>query len=168
VAPADECLRLLMSRREVREYLPRPVPEELVMEVLEAGRVAGSAKNRQPWSFILVRDPERLAELSRFGQSAQHLARAAFGVVIVRSDEYFQDPFDAGRAAQNMMLAAHMLGLGSCPISLHNQEGARRFLGVPEGYVVQVCIAFGFAAPRAPRGKLLRRPLEELLHFERW
>jgi nitroreductase len=167
-ASGERCLSLLLSRREVREYEPRPVPEPIVERILEAGRMAGSAKNRQPWAFILIRERQRLVELAAFGQSAQHLKQAAFAVVIARRDEYLQDPFDAGRAAQNMMLAAHFLGLGSCPATLHDQEGARRFLGVPEHYVIQVCIAFGYPVPKKRMGRVVRRPLQELLHIERW
>jgi nitroreductase len=163
-----DALHCIYSRRETREYLDREVPEDVVWRIVEAGRLAGSAKNRQPWDFILIRSRERLRELARYGQSTRHLPSAAFAIVIVRRDEYFQDPFDAGRAAQNMMLAAHALGVGSCPITLHDQVGAKRYLGVPEDRVIQVCIAFGYPAPRKRRGKVLRRPVEEILHLERW
>jgi nitroreductase len=93
-----EPYRMLLSKRETRLYLDKPVPDEVVFKVLEAGRLAGSAKNRQPWEFILVRDRERLAGLSKYGHFASHLPNAAFAVVIVVPDKYVQDRFDAGRA----------------------------------------------------------------------
>jgi nitroreductase len=163
-----DALECIKGRRETREFLDRPVPEEVVRQVLEAGRLAGSAKNRQPWDFILIQDRERLHQLSRFGDYATHLAEAAFAVVIARRDEYQQDAFDTGRAAQNMLLAAHALGLGGCPITLHKGEEARRFLGVPEDRVIQVCLAFGYPRPVVRRGRVRRRPLEDVVHLERW
>jgi nitroreductase len=146
--------------RETRLYLDKPVPDEVAFRVLEAGRPAGSAKNRQRWEFILVRDRERLEKLSRYGQFASHLPNASFAVVIVVSDKYIQDRSDAGRAEQNMMLAAHFLGVGSCPITFHDEEGAKAFLKIPKELRIAVCIAFGYSAEGRPRGcsgKRLRR-----------
>ena len=163
-----DALRCIYSKREVREYEDREIPEDVVLKILEAGRLAGSAKNRQPWDFILIRDRERLRELAKFGSHAEHLAKAGFAVVITVRGEYFQDPFDAGRAAQNMMLAAHALGVGSCPVTLHDEEGARKYLEIPQDRRIQVCIAFGYPRETRRRGRVRRKPLEEILHRERW
>jgi nitroreductase len=163
-----EPYRMLLSKRETRLYLDKPVPDEVVFKVLEAGRLAGSAKNRQPWEFILVRDRERLAGLSKYGHFASHLPNAAFAVVIVVPDKYVQDRFDAGRAAQNMMLAAHFLGVGSCPITLHDEEGAKAFLKIPKEFRIAVCIAFGYSAEGRPKGRVVRKTLEDILHLEEY
>ncbi|HIQ29948.1 MAG TPA: nitroreductase [Candidatus Caldiarchaeum subterraneum] len=163
-----DALKCIYSKREVRDFLDKEVPEDVIIRILEAGRLAGSAKNRQPWDFILVKDRQRLRELSRFGNHAEHVKKASFAVVITVRGDYFQDPFDAGRAAQNMMLAAHTLGVGSCPVTLHDEEGARSFLEVPEDRRIQVCIAFGYPRGVERRGKVRRKPLEEVLHRERW
>ncbi|MEM4288124.1 MAG: nitroreductase family protein [Candidatus Caldarchaeum sp.] len=84
----DSLLRCILSRRETRLYADKPVPEDVMLKILEPGRLAGSAKNRQPWQFILLRSRENLEGLSRFGDFAAHLANAAFAVVILVSDEY--------------------------------------------------------------------------------
>ncbi len=159
---------MLLAKRETRLYLDKPVPDEVVFKVLEAGRLAGSAKNRQPWEFILVRDRQRLAELSRYGQFASHLSTASFAIIITIPDTYVQDRFDAGRAAQNMMLAAHLLGVGSCPITLHNEEGAKVFLNIPKDRRIAVCIAFGYSAEGKPRGRVIRKEMREILHLEQY
>jgi nitroreductase len=83
-------------------------------------------------------------------------------------DKYVQDRFDAGRAAQNMMLAAHFLGVGSCPITLHDEEGAKAFLKIPKELRIAVCIAFGYSAEGRPRGRVVRKTLEEILHLEEY
>jgi len=163
-----EPYRMLLAKRETRLYLDKPVPDEVVFKVLEAGRLAGSAKNRQPWEFILVRNRERLEGLSKYGHFASHLSNAAFAAVIVVPDQYIQDRFDAGRAAQNMMLAAHFLGIGSCPITLHDEEGAKAFLKIPKELRIAVCIAFGYSAEGRPRGRVVRKTLQEILHLEEY
>jgi nitroreductase len=163
-----EPYRMLLAKRETRLYLAKPVPDEVVYKILEAGRLAGSAKNRQPWEFILIRDRTGLEELSRHGRFASHLSRASFAVVIVIPDTYVQDRLDAGRAAQNMMLAAHFLGVGSCPITLHDEEGAKSFLNIPKSMRIAICIAFGYSAEGKPRGKVLRKEWREILHIEQY
>lgn len=159
---------LLLKKRETRIFSDRQVPEEVVFKILEAGRLAGSAKNRQPWEFILVRDRERLRELARYGNFASHLSNASFAVAVVTPERYVQDRFDVGRAAQNMMLAAHFLGVGSCPITLHHEEGVKRFLNIPHELRPVVCLAFGYSAESKPRGRVVRKPLHQILHLERY
>jgi len=163
-----EPYRMLLSKRETRLYLDKPVPDEVVLKILEAGRLAGSAKNRQPWEFILIREKERLEKLSRYGHYASHLPKASFAVVVTVPDIYVQDKFDAGRAAQNMMLAAHFLGVGSCPITLHDEDGARDFLKIPRERRISVCIAFGYGAEARRGGRVVRKPLEKILHLEEY
>ncbi|MEM4495263.1 MAG: nitroreductase [Candidatus Caldarchaeum sp.] len=163
-----DCLKMIYSKRETRMFLDRPVETEVINRILEAGRLAGSAKNRQPWQFILIGDKENLEKLSSYGQFAQHLPSAAFAIVITIPDAYFQGRFDAGRAAQNMMLAAYILGLGSCPITLHNEEGAKTHLNIPEDQRIAICIAFGYPKPSKPLGKVIRKPIQEILHIEKY
>jgi len=163
-----DALSCIYSKRETRDFIDRDVPEEVIMRILEAGRLAGSAKNRQPWDFILITDKKRLGELAKFGNHAEHLRKAAFAVVITVRGEYFQDPFDAGRAAQNMMLAAHALGVGSCPTTLHSEEEAKQYLGIPKDRKIQVCIAFGYPREIRRKGRVIRKPMEQILHREKW
>lgn len=170
----------IRTKRAVRDYDARPVPEAIVQRVLEAGRRTGSARNLQPWRFILVREPANKRALSRCGRFAAHLADAAFVVIIcTEAGRGRWSAFDAGRAAQNMMLAAWDQGVGSCPVSLHDEEKARQHLGVPQDYEIQIAIAFGYPSPegegpiqRFIRTKVLRvhgrKPLRELVFYERW
>jgi nitroreductase len=82
---------------------------------------------------------------------------------------HFRGPFDAGRAAQNMMLAAWAEGISSCPASMHHAAEAASVLGLPEGYTVANVIAFGYAeGPDVNRPSRPRKPLEEYVHYERW
>jgi len=105
----------LVSRREVREYDSRPLPADAVQRILEAGRLAGSSRNRQARRFIAVRDPGVREALADLVHTPANVRGAALVVAVVT---WGRGPagLDAGRAAQNMMLAAHAEGIGSCQI----------------------------------------------------
>ena len=144
----------IVSRREVREYDGRALPEESKRRILEAGRLAGSSQNRQSRRFVVLNDRAAVAETVFV---PANILDAAFVVAIVTSGK---GPLglDAGRAAQNMMLAAHNEGIGSCPNGLANGAEAARCAGAEEGEQVATILSFGYPAkPRDPE----RRSAEE-------
>ena len=110
----------IRTKRAVREFLDKPLPEEIIRAILNAGRRSGSSKNEQTWRFIAIQDKSTLKSLSECGAWAGHLAGAALGVAILTPDPTtkFQTMFDAGQAAAYMQLAAWELGIGSCPASI--------------------------------------------------
>lgn len=114
----------ILTCRAVRHFTETPISDDDLQRILQAGRWAGSAKNVQPWHFVVVRNRARLNQLAECGRYASHLRGAALAVVLVTSPGRWVD-FDAGRAAQNMMLAAWLLGIGSCIASLHDEDRAR-------------------------------------------
>ena len=156
----------IISKRDTRAYDDKPIPPKALRRILQAGRMAGSAKNSQAWRFVLLEERKRKEELAACGQFAAHIPSAAAVVAVVMPKE--GRDFDAGRAAQNMMLAAHADGIATCPVSMHDQDCARRVLGLPEGHRVPIVIAFGYppATPRAPG--VPRVPLDELVHRGGW
>ncbi|MCH7718742.1 MAG: nitroreductase family protein [Chloroflexi bacterium] len=157
----------ILTKRDSRAYTDQAIPEATLERVLRAGRMAGSAKNTQPWSFIVLRDATGKAELAACGQFAQHLPAAPVLVAVVLAPN--GGDFDAGRAAQNMMLVAWEEGITSCPVAMHDRECASRALGVPEGHRVAMVLAFGYPESEESlhRG-IPRTPLAELVHHERW
>ena len=104
----------IASKREVREYEARPVPDDVRRRILDAGRLAGSARNRQPWRFLLVESAERRERLAEHVFEPANVRGAQLVVAIVVGGKG-PVTFDAGRCAQNMMLAAWDLGVGSVP-----------------------------------------------------
>lgn len=133
--------RHIRELRAVRAYSADPLKEAELLEILESGRWTGSSLNSQPWTFVVVTAPEMKRELSEAGHYATHLASAAAVVVLVGAPG--RGDFDLGRAAQNMMLTAAALGIGSCPATLHSQDSVRRLLGVPADRLARHAIAFG-------------------------
>ncbi len=164
----------IRSKRSVRQFSDRPVSGEDLTRVLNAGRLAGSSKNSQPWHFVVLKDRQRLVELSLCGSWAGHLAGAAVGVALATTDwrERWPVAFDLGLAAQNMMLAAHELGIGSVMANIYEIERANALLELPPQLMCYAAISFGYPAAaedagRAPR-KGGRRTLDGIVHWEHW
>lgn len=166
----------IITKREIRTFAKRPIDEGTLERILQAGRRSGSSRNRQPWHFVVIQDPNRLAALSRCGRFAQHIAGAAAAVVVALDEA--RDAFDAGRCAQNMMLAAWSMGVGSCPASLHDADRARSVLKLPDRMAVAIALSLGYPHPRgrgpveravlrilAGRG---RRPLASMVSWEQF
>jgi nitroreductase len=173
-----DAYQTIITRRAVRHFIDRPLSEDMLTRILQAGRWTGSSKNTQPWDFVVVQARETLDKLARCGRYASHLRGAAAAIVIV-TEPGQRATFDAGRAAQNMMLAAWADGVGSCIAALHDEVCAQAILGVPEDRDIQIAISFGYPDPDAaptiegrPREEVLaslgRRSLQEIVHWERW
>ncbi len=164
--------------RAVRHYRDASVPDSAVAEWLESARWCGSSKNSQPWRFIVIRSRRTLDALSKLGTHAGHLATAnvAVAVVMMEGPYRFSTIFDLGRVVQNLMLAAHADGVGSCVAVFEpaqNIAHACSILGVPADARLDLAVAFGFAEERyaatnarpSPPGRL---PLGRLVFVERY
>ncbi|GFG63283.1 nitroreductase [Mycobacterium kubicae] len=165
----------IRARRNVRQYTTQPVSEDDLNRIAEAGWRAPSAKNRQPWDFVIVTDSAQLQELSTVWMGAGHIAAAAAAiafVVPVPSDERrkITDQYDVGQATMAMMLAATDLGIGTGHSSVGDQDKARAILGVPDDYLVAYLLGIGYPAdrPLTPIRKPNRRPFSEVVHHGRW
>ena len=164
----------IRTKRAIRKFRDRPLPDDVIQAILNAGRRSQSSKNEQAWHFIAIRDKSILAALSKCGTYAGHLAGAALAVAILTPDPTakFQTMFDAGQAAAFMQLAAWELGVGSVPASIYEGEKAREILSFPPEWHLRIALSFGYpqdeeklsAAPK--RGG--RRSLEEMIHWDTW
>ena len=161
-------------KRAVRKFQDTPLPDDVVLAILNAGRRSQSSKNNQAWQFIAIRDRRTLKALSQCGEWAGHIAGAALCVAILTPEptEKFQTMFDAGQAAAFMQLAAWELGVGSCPASIYEPEKAREILGFPTEWHLRIAISFGYALDEeklsAPPKKGGRMLLTEVVHWEKW
>jgi len=165
----------IIGKREVRQYQERPIPESTLTQILEAGRASGSSRNRQPWRFIVITDRRRLRDVSTSMARPANLSGAAAAIVVAVANA--RAAFDAGRTAQNMMLAAWTLGIGTCPNTPMDEAALKTALGVPAEMVVPTVLSMGYPAPgeRRPLRKadpagvlkrINRLPLTEILHRE--
>ena len=162
--------------RVVRKFSDEPIAEEHLTRILNAGRRAGSSKNDQHWAFIVIRDREHLRELAAVGDYASHLAGATVAVALVTPNAtgHYNNSvmWDCGRAAQNMILAAWDLRIGSVPATVYDHALAARLLGLPDDRRCDFLLSFGHPADpsklTAPNKSGGRLPLEALVHEERW
>ena len=164
------------SVRVVREFADRPLRPDHLTRILNAGRRTGSSKNEQRWVFITVQGDEHLRELAAVGRYGGHLAGAAAAVALVTPDP--NGPrgksimWDVGRAAQNMVLAAWELGIGSAPATVYDHKLAGKLLGLPADQDCSFILSFGYPADpsvlTAPNRAGGRRSLDEVVRTERW
>jgi nitroreductase len=128
-----ETFLAIASKRDERRYADRPVSEEHVLRILDAGRLSGSSRNTQNWQFVVVSDTAALAEAVYAPENVQ-----TAGLVVAIVGDAF--PFDVGRCAQNMMLAAWDLGVVSCPNGISDAERAAELVGA----AVKMILSFGY------------------------
>ncbi len=164
----------IRTKRAVRHFQDKPIPEDAALVILNAGRRAQSAKNIQPWHFIAIQDRKTLEALAGLGHFAGHLAGAALGVAILtpNPDQRFSVMFDAGQAAAFMQLAAWEMGIGSCLATIYEPEKAQNLLGFPDDNHIRVAISFGYPVGKDDITRLPqkggRRSFEETVHWEKW
>jgi nitroreductase len=168
---------VIRTKRAIREFADRPIEQDRLDRILEAGRRAHSSKNQQRWAFIVVRDRERLQAMSRLGPYCGHIAGAAVAIALVTPDprgpgQPLSVMWDLGGAAAQMMVVAWELGIGSCPATVYEPDAARELLGIPADLRCEYVLSFGYPADPAALTRPLRqggrRPLEALVHEERW
>lgn len=173
----DDPINFLKSLRTVRFFKREPVSQEALDDILEVARWSGSARNRQPWKFLVVRDRKTLEKLAALEGYVQHLADAAVGIVLVMAGDpakFEQETFDEGRLAERISLAAASHGLGAA-VGWFAGEGrgaAKRILGIPEERLVRTVLSLGHPAQSPPHGKSAlpwgRKPLSDLVYEEHY
>ncbi len=165
-----ETLQAIDTVRVVREFDGRPLEPEHLERILHAARRTASSKNDQDWTFIVCREREHLAQLAAVGPYAGHLAGAAAAIALVGPAQ--DDQWDLGRAAQNMVLAAWDLGVGSVPATVYEPDLAARLLGLPAGQACRYLLSFGYPADPGvltrPNRAGGRKALDEVVRQERW
>ena len=173
----SDLIEFLRSLRSVRRFTEQPVSQAAVDDLLTVARWSGSAKNVQPWEFIVVRDRDMLRQLGALPGYVTHLANAPLAIVLVMDGDpnaVQQETFDEGILSQRIQLAAEAHGLGSS-IGWFHGEGrvkAKEFLGVPQDRLLRTALSVGFEDSGAEGGRFhpdqARKPLADLVHQERW
>lgn len=165
----------ITSRRNVRVFEDRPLAEEELDRILEAGRRAPSSRNWQPWDFIVVTDRDQLVELSKVWRGGGHVAESAATIALIAplSDdpgERDRAQYDLGQATMAMLIAAADLGVGTGHSAVGDQQLAREILGFPENRYAAYLIDLGYPGdrPLKPIRKPDRRPLDDVVHRGRW
>ena len=163
---------VIASKRDERRYADRPLPGHVADAILDSGRLAGSARNRQPWIFVVAESEEVRRGLASAVYVPVAVEEAALVVALVVTPGGGVVDFDAGRAAQNMMLGAWDLGVVSCPHGIAHPERLRDALGLADEERAVVVLTFGYPGrPRRPERRTVsewsrrarRLPLDRLV-----
>ncbi|MEM0089177.1 MAG: nitroreductase family protein [Archaeoglobaceae archaeon] len=172
----EEFLRIIKTRRSIRRYSGKEIPEEEIRKILECAMQAPSAGNEQPWHFIVVRDKVKLKELSEIHPYGKMLSEASAAIVVCcdpRLSKYELPMWiqDCSASTQNILLAARALGIGSCWLGVYPNESRMKpiakALGIPEDIVVFSVISLGYPRSEDEFFEAERFKVDRI-HYERW
>ncbi|MEW6754349.1 MAG: nitroreductase family protein [Candidatus Latescibacterota bacterium] len=157
-----DALEAIHTRRSIREYQDRPVPDELVEQILHAAMMAPSAGNARPWQFVVITDPQLKAQIPRIHPHASMAAQAPVSVLVCGDPDLEKYPgnwvADCSAATQNLLLAAHALGLGSVWTGVYPEKDRmaafRALLGLPARLIPLALLPVGY--PAEPSGRAER------------
>jgi nitroreductase len=163
-----DALEALRTRRSCRRFAAREVPRDLIEQILDAGRLAATARNDQPWEFVVVTDEVRRGEVARLTDYGPFIADAPVCIAVLAADtKYYLE--DGSAATENILLAAHALGLGACWVAGDKKPYAPKvaaLLGAPLTMRLVSLVAVGFAGGPLPNPR--KRPLAEVVHWGRF
>lgn len=158
-------LDVIFRRRSIRRYESKPVPDDVLKNILEAGRLAPSGDNAQPWHFIVVADSEIKRELSK-GMWRRFIKDSCFTIVGCGEKYDKWSTVDVAIALENMVLAAEAQNVGSCWIGAFEEEEVKELLSIPDNLKVVALVSFGYPAEKpSPRNK---KNLESIVHYNRF
>lgn len=163
----DDILEIIKSRRSIRNYKKEKIKDEDILKILEAGRWAPSASNNQPWRFIVVKDQELIKKI---GDACKILTINSFVetsplIVIIYSEKKHKwVDLDCGMCAQNMMLEAHTLGIGSCFIGAYRENKIKKIVNLTDEFNVIGLITFGYI--ESGKNFSERLNLEDLIMYD--
>jgi nitroreductase len=171
----DEKLRFIFERRSIRVYAPGEVSDEQVQKLLAAAMAAPSAAAKYPWRFVVVRNRQTLSRIAAVLPYGQMLASAALGIAVCGDVEMAHDRQisyllqDCSAAVENLLLAAHILGLGACWLGVHPREerikAIKQILSLPDSVIPVACISIGHPGEsKEPHATYDR----DSVHFEKW
>jgi nitroreductase len=163
-----DAMDAIMKRRSVRSFTANPVPANIVEEIVDAGRLAPTARNVQPWEFVAVANPDTRRAIAQLATTGPFIADAPLCIAVFCKDtKYWLE--DGCAATENIIIAARAHGLGHCWVAGEKKPYAAavsELLGVPEGYRLVSLIAIGH--PKEDPPPVPKRPLKEVLHWENY
>lgn len=164
----NETIKVLKERRSVREYLSKPIPKEVLEDIIDCGRLAPSARNLQPWLFVVVTEEEGKKKLGSLATYGKFITDAAACVAVFCEKDNNHLLEDGAAATENIIIAARAYGIGSCWVAGYQRvysEAVRKFLEVPEEYTLISLIPLGYFDTTSQRPK---KSLDEVLKWEKY
>ena len=167
-----DAYRAVVDKRDKRKFKESVVPEDILLRVLQAARMAGSGKNRQSCRIVVVTEAESRSHVAKSGDFGDWINESPVALVFaIHSEGGLRPDFDIGRMAQNAMIIANSEGLDSCPMTVYRQDDLREALAIPEEYDVPMVVGLGFPAEISdtkPTRSHQRKSLDEVIHWGKW
>jgi nitroreductase len=161
--PVFEAVRTVLA---VREFQDKPIPDDVLHRIVEAGHLSASSINLQPWHFVVVTDRDELRELGKLIRTGPYIAGAGAAVVVAYEKKSQYGVSDASRAIQSMILTAWGEGVGSNWTGFGGLENVRKRVGLPDSYEVLAVVPFGYPKRELGKGKKKRKPMTEVVSAE--
>ena len=163
-----DAITAIKTRRSVRSFTDKPIPRDVIEDIVDCGRLAATGINVQPWEFIVVTDADTRKRLAETANNGKFIAQAPACIAVFSDDtKYFLE--DCSAATQNILVAAWAHGVGSCWVAGDKKDycdTVRELLGVPKPNRLVSLIALGY--PTQPPGEKSKRSLNEVIHWEKW
>ena len=165
-----EVMEALKTRRSVRVYKDKPIAKEALEEIVDAARFAPTARNVQPWEFIVITKPDTLKKIAELAENGRFIAQAAACIAVFSSDtKYYLE--DGCAATENILLAAAALGIGSCWVAGDKKpycQAVSGLLNTPVAFKLVSLIALGYPESEKTFRITDKRSLKEVIHWERF
>ncbi|WP_148136614.1 nitroreductase family protein [Candidatus Formimonas warabiya] len=169
----NEVLKSIFSRRSIRKYSGQPISDEMVRDLLKAGMSAPSAHNQRPWHFVVIKNRDTLNQITRFHPYSSMLKEAALAILVCGDKKLFKTEIywdqDCAAATENILLAAHGLGLGAVWLGIYPKEvlvkSMLKLVGAPDGIMPFSLISLGYPAEEQAAGD---RFDEKRVHLDQW
>lgn len=159
---------VIKQRKSVREYSEKIIEKKLIENIIDAGRLAATARNEQPWEFLVTYDKEILKKICTICPNGPFIKDAnCLIIVFSKNTKYYLE--DCSASTQNMLLAIESLGLGACWIAGDKKDYIKeigKMFNMPEGHKLVSMISIGY--PKKKQGPKPKKSIQEVLHWEKW
>jgi nitroreductase len=163
-----DAIDAIRARHSIRQFSDKQIPKEAIEKIVDCGRLAPTARKEEPWEFVVVTDKDALAKMGRLADHGPFIKEAGCAIVVCcRDTKYYLE--DGCAATENILVAAAGLGIGSCWVAGDKKPYAPavlELLGAPAEVKLVSIIALGY--PVKDHGPLQKRPLTDVLHWERY
>lgn len=168
-----DAMDAILTRRSIRKYTGEQVPDSIIKEMLEAAMSAPSARNQQPWQFIVIRDKNIMEQVTKIHPYSQMLKEASAAILVCGDKDFEVTPGywvqDCSAATQNILVAAHAKGLGAVWLGIYPREervaGLKKLLGIPDSVTPLSLVSIGYPAEKKEPAN---RYNEKRVHYDKW
>jgi nitroreductase len=164
-----DAIEAITTRKALRAFAAHQVEAEKLKKVIDAGRHAMSARNLQPWQFVVIHNHDRIREVGALCATGKFVGDAPAAIVVLKdtSNKRWAD-VDCAQAVQNMATAAWSLGLGTCWVGNFDGPKIAQILGIPDQWAIFTILAFGYPNSSSPPQSRPLKPRQEVVHYEQW